>query len=300
MTTQTTPITADPNLPGTLTCALFAPGGNVALYTGTVTKLNVAKGQYLCTFSSLVLAGTYILILFHNGSAAASGTRAFTGVDGEVVVPGAGGGTATLANQTAILSQIAALQGAGFSGPHVVTFTVTGSAVLLDGARVALTRNGLTQTKTAASGVATFAVDPGTYTYAVACAGFGGATGSVVVDGAEAVPVALPAMSVTPSADPDLTTGFLVALDHLGAPEAGAKFYRQLVRGPSGSGYGYDTKIHEVTSAAVTGLVQHLGLVKGAVYYFWRGEKKDKTERTVPLGVGATWAMQNISGEDVV
>jgi hypothetical protein len=300
MTTQTTAITADPNLTGTLTCALFAPGGNVAIYTGTVTKLTNAKGQYLCTFSSLVAAGVYVLILFQNGNGAASATRAFTGVDGEFGNPTAGGGTATIENQTLMLQKLAVIQGAGFTGPHSVTITVTGNAVNLDGARVALSRNGLSQTQTTVAGVTVFTVDPGTYVWQAVCAGFGGLTGSVVVAANVALPIALPQLVVTPSAIPDLTTGFLIALDAVGQPEGGAKFYSQLVRGPSGSGYGYDQEVREVTSAAVTGLTQFPGLVKGAVYYLWRGEKKDKTERTVPLGAASTWPVENLAGKEAV
>jgi hypothetical protein len=42
MTERTMAITADANLSGILTCSLFAKGGNVALYTGTVAKLGLA------------------------------------------------------------------------------------------------------------------------------------------------------------------------------------------------------------------------------------------------------------------
>ena len=301
MTTQRAAITATPNLPGTKTVQLFAVGGDTALYTGTVAALAVALGQYVCTFSSLVPAGVYVMIFFHNGVPAASGTRVFTGVDGEWAQSVAAGGTATVGNQTLMLQKLANIEGAGFTGPHSVTITVTASAVPLNGARVSFARNGLSQTMTTnGSGVVVFTVDPGTYTWAVTCAGFTGATGSQVVDGNEAVAVPLTALYITPSAAPGLTTGFLVALDVVGAIEVGAVFSCQLVRGPGGTGYGYDNEVRTATSAAVTGIVEFAGMVKGGTYYIWRGDKKDKTERLVPANAGSTWSIENLIGKEAV
>jgi hypothetical protein len=301
MTTQRAVITATPNLAGTKTVQLFAVGGDVALYTGTVSALAVALGQFVCTFGSLVPAGVYVMILFHNGVPAATGQRVFTGTDGEWAQPTSASGSATVENQTLMLQKLANIEGAGFTGPHTVTVTVTSASVPLAGARVAFARNGLSQTKTTnGSGVVTFTVDPGTYTWAATCAGFAGASGSQVVDGNEAVPVALTALYITPSASPGLTTGFLVALDVAGAVEAGAVFSCQLVRGPSGSGYGFDNEVRTATAAVTTGLVEFAGLIKGGTYYIWRGDKKDKTERLVPADAGSTWAITNLAGKEVV
>ena len=88
----------------------------------------------------------------------------------------------------------AAIQAASALTTNTTTFTVTddGSTGYVEGARVSF---GGMVAKTNASGVATFKTQNGVYQYKITANGYQPYTGSVTVDGAEAVPVTLSAKS---------------------------------------------------------------------------------------------------------
>ena len=88
----------------------------------------------------------------------------------------------------------AAIQAASALTTNTTTFTVTddGSTGYVEGARVSF---GGMVAKTNASGVATFKAQNGTYKYKITAEGYQPYTGSVTVDGTEAVPVTLSAKS---------------------------------------------------------------------------------------------------------
>ena len=88
----------------------------------------------------------------------------------------------------------AAIQAASALTTQTTTFTVTddGESSYVEGARVSF---GGMVAKTNASGVATFKAQNGVYQYKITANGYQPYTGSVTVDGAEAVPVTLAAKS---------------------------------------------------------------------------------------------------------
>lgn len=94
----------------------------------------------------------------------------------------------------AVRFPFAAIQAASALTTQTTTFTVTddGSTGYVEGARVSF---GGMVAKTNASGVATFKTQNGVYQYKITANGYQPYTGSVTVDGAEAVPVTLSAKS---------------------------------------------------------------------------------------------------------
>lgn len=88
----------------------------------------------------------------------------------------------------------AAIQAASALTTQTTTFTVTddGATSYVEGARVSF---GGMVAKTNASGVATFKAQNGIYNYKITANGYQTYTGSVRVDGTEAVPVTLSAKS---------------------------------------------------------------------------------------------------------
>ena len=94
----------------------------------------------------------------------------------------------------AVRFPFAAIQATSALTTNTTTFTVTddGSTGYVEGARVSF---GGMVAKTNASGVATFKTQNGVYQYKITANGYQPSTGSVTVDGAEAVPVTLSAKS---------------------------------------------------------------------------------------------------------
>lgn len=94
----------------------------------------------------------------------------------------------------AVRFPFAAIQAASALTTNTTTFTVTddGSTGYVEGARVSF---GGMVAKTNASGVATFKTQNGVYQYKITANGYQPYTGSVTVDGTEAVPVTLSAKS---------------------------------------------------------------------------------------------------------
>ena len=99
-----------------------------------------------------------------------------------------------LAPDESVRFPFAAIQATSALTTNTVTFTVTddGATGYVEGARVSF---GGMVAKTNASGVATFKAQNGVYQYKITANGYQPYTGSVTVDGAEAVPVTLVAKS---------------------------------------------------------------------------------------------------------
>ena len=99
-----------------------------------------------------------------------------------------------LAPDESVRFPFAAVQAASALTTNTTTFTVTndGSTGYVEGARVSF---GGMVAKTNASGVATFKTQNGVYQYKITANGYQPYTGSVTVDGTEAVPVTLVAKS---------------------------------------------------------------------------------------------------------
>lgn len=154
---------------------------------------------------------------------------------------GGGGGDATLANQTAILAAIAALNVGGGSGANPVTVTVTdgtdpqqnAKVLILDGATIL--GFGLTDP----SGNFTFSLDNGTVTVSATKAGHtfspitrtvtGPETGTLVDTDVVLTPVTVPG----PPADPNDCTvaGYLRALDGIGIEKVSVTFKLNVTNG---------------------------------------------------------------------
>ena len=99
-----------------------------------------------------------------------------------------------LAPDESVRFPFAAIQATSALTTNTVTFTVTddGATSYVEGARVSF---GGMVAKTNASGVATFKTQNGVYQYKITANGYQPYTGSVTVDGTEAVPVTLSAKS---------------------------------------------------------------------------------------------------------
>ena len=99
-----------------------------------------------------------------------------------------------LAPDESVRFPFAAIQAASALTTNTTTFTVTddGATSYVEGARVSF---GGMVAKTNASGVATFKTQNGVYQYKITANGYQPYTGSVTVDGTEAVPVTLSAKS---------------------------------------------------------------------------------------------------------
>lgn len=130
---------------------------------------------------------------------------------------GGGGGDATLANQTAILAAVNAIDVGSGSGVNTVTVTVTDGAAALQNARVTYTEgvNGFTAT-TDASGQATLNLDDATYVVAIFKDGyqFAGTTDEVNADAARSY--AMTQTAVAAPGDPGLCAVVGRLLDNSG------------------------------------------------------------------------------------
>lgn len=110
------------------------------------------------------------------------------------------------------------------SGARTVTFTVTASAVAVESAHVRMTLGGETYTATTGvDGTAVFNLDDGTYAYSVSKPGYNGASGTQVVNGVEAVAVAITAVAVALTSQPGQVIGYLDTYDGNHTLEGGVK-----------------------------------------------------------------------------
>jgi hypothetical protein len=186
----------------------------------------------------------------------------------EMRATGAGSGTYNEAtdSQEAIADNVI---NAG-TGARTVTITVTDGTDPLENAKVRLVegvQTWLLETNT--SGIATFNLDDATYTVSITKAGYTFSGTTLVVNGTEAETYAMTAISFTPSAA-DQVTGFYYAYDENGDVEEGVTIYWRITADGQATGFAYDNTTNSAESAS-DGLVQLVGLFKGATYQIRRG-----------------------------
>lgn len=271
-------------LDSTTQAQLTAIEDGVDANTGYLTGL-VAK------FTGITIIADWLRRAFRKDA----GTAGMIAAEAEINT----GGTSTFTGITDNLEAIKDASGSPLTGPHTITITVTDGTDPLEGARVSMTKGADTESKlTSVAGVAVFTVETGTWTRRVKLTGYSGVTADIVVTATAAATVALTPIGITPSVDPATTTGYQTMFDAAQVEEPGAILTVQLLRGPTGTGAGYDTGVRYLT-ADMNGLVQVPGMVKGGVYLIYRG-KKTLTEYLVPSDAAATWAITSVAGTDLL
>lgn len=189
-------------------------------------------------------------------------------------------------------------QGGGTgSGARIVTITVNDGTNPLQNATVRLTEGANTFTApTNASGIAVFNLDDATYSVSLSKSGYTFSGTSLIVNGTETETYSMTQVTITPGTG-NLTTGYLTALNESGSPEADVIVYVEMVKIPSNvTGYAFDSKIRSVVSAA-NGLVTIEGLIKGATYRIYRGDRSDN-KYVIPVAAGSTYELPSIIGRE--
>lgn len=180
------------------------------------------------------------------------------------------------------------------SGARTVTITVNDGSVVLEGAKVRLTKGAESYVgTTSAGGQTVFSLDDGTWGMAISLAGYQFTPTTLVVSGDTSHTYQLTIMAIAPS-DPPQTTGFLVCYDEEGQPEPGVTISLSL-RAAAGAGLALDTAVRTATSDSA-GLVQFPGLFRGANYVIGRGTTNRKFTFTVPTNAGPTFEIPAIFG----
>lgn len=167
-------------------------------------------------------------------------------------------------NETLVSIQAAAEGTGGGTGARTVVVTVTDGSDPLEDATVRLIKGGVSYVlATNASGVATFALDDGTYALAVSLAGWTMTPTTVVVDGAEAVAVTMTQTVIPAPSDPDGCVCFLYTRSIHGVAVGGSVVTFRLLAPGAVLGAALDNTDEAVTSG-VDGLVSIM-LPRGAV-----------------------------------
>lgn len=233
-----------------------------------------------------------------------------------------GGGDATEANQTTIITHLTDIKGAGFdagtdtleklrdkldtisggagSGARTVTVTVDDGTDPLEGATVRLTEGVNTYTATSdVNGQCTFNVDDATYTVAVSKHGYTFAGTTIVVDGDETATYSMTAVAIIPPPSAETSTGVITTYDEEGVAEADVSMSVQMESGPGTAGYAWDRKIWTETSDD-DGLVQFVGIVRGATYAIWRGSRRtsDNEAATFTVPDEDSFSIAEVLGTD--
>lgn len=179
------------------------------------------------------------------------------------------GGTATAAAVADVQTAVDGLSGG--NGARTVAITITDTDdTPLESVRVRVTKGAESYVlSTNVSGVATFALDDGTWTVVATLSQYSfdnDPAVELVVNGDETATYEMTQL-VTPSEDPDTVTGYLICYDAAGQPEAGVPITLRQTAYPSGStGGAFSGVPRTVVSAASTGLVEFTGLFVGAQY----------------------------------
>lgn len=162
-------------------------------------------------------------------------------------------------------------------GASVVTITVNDGTDPIQGAIVALTSNGVLNGSgvTNASGVVPLTPDSGdiTYTVAIAKAQHSFTPTTLAVSGATARTYSMSAITITPAADPDQTTGYLTTRDGHGTAKASVTIGFRLIKGPGDAGSSYDTAQFTATSNGSGRL--EVALLRDATYVGIRGDGRE-------------------------
>lgn len=163
--------------------------------------------------------------------------------------------------------------GSSLSGPYTRTITITDddTADPIEGAKVRLYKTGSTETKLAnASGVVTFTTEAATWSYAVTAAGYGGATGTIVISADGSTAIELTATAVTPPTTPGLSAIEVLCLDGDYEATAGIDIDFRIVTVPSGDMNNSYKGVKKTVTSNVSG-VSRYEAPQGSVIEYKRG-----------------------------
>src|SRR5574343_244184 len=162
-------------------------------------------------------------------------------------------------------TQLAGLAGSTGSGAYTITVTVTDGTNPLESAKVRFTKGAESYLGTTnASGVATFALDSGTWAVAITLPLYTFTTTTKVVSATGAQTYAMTATSF-PASAANQVTGYDNCYGSDGQPEAGVVVTLRQVDYPTATGGGYDTTARTATTDA-NGLAAFTGCWPGATY----------------------------------
>jgi hypothetical protein len=275
----------------------FYSAANYANYKRVATEAG-ASGIYLADFPTAVASGRYNLIAKRQvgGSPAESDPSVGAGEvqwNGSVIVD-------YLTEAQAVDSQLSNAHGSGTwgvnlpgGGAFTVTVTVTDGATVLQNARVRMTLgvNSYFNT-TDTNGQAVFNLDAATYTVSITLGGYSFTGAALAVTGNTSQTYAMAQQVITPS-PAGFTTGYLSCYDQYGMLEQGVNVSIQIKEGVVG--ITVDDTVRAVQSD-VNGLVQFTNMLKGAVYFIWRGTSPRKYTVTIPASAGTTYVLPSVIG----
>lgn len=232
---------------GSITAFLFS-GTTLSATLGSIAENGTLKGRYTGTVADIA-AGNYRLVVKFDGYTIsepnesvslllAVGTYVATQAV-ELDSP-----TAQKIDQiledtgTTLPAAIAAIEGgAGLTGPFTRTITVTDAAddSPIEAAKVRLYRTGETETKaTDTDGEVSFTTEAATFSYGVTAAGYGGASGTIVISADGATTIELTATSVTPPTNPALSAIEVLCLGADFTAQSGISIDFRMAEIPSG------------------------------------------------------------------
>lgn len=181
------------------------------------------------------------------------------------------------------------------TGARTVTITVDDGTDPLESARVRVIKGAEDYVgSTDVDGEIVFNLDDGTWAVAISLAGYSFAGASLVVNATTAETYSLTAHTLTPS-DPSRTTGWLIAYDDEGEPEAGVTIYCSASKPGEVAGGAHTSEPRSAVSD-VDGIAEFPNLFPGFRYRFWRGTSTERVSVTIPSDAGATYELPSIIG----
>jgi hypothetical protein len=237
--------------------------------------------------TAIEAAGSHLALILED-----TGTTLPTAISG---IEG-GGGDATEAKQDLILAAVAALDVGTGSGANAVTITIDDGTNPLESVKVRVTKGSESYLGTTnASGVATFALDNGTWTVRATLPLYTMDAETLVVDGTEAETYSMTALSVTVS-DEGLVTGYWLAHDADGvATEDVTVTVRPVSSGQTGTAH--ETSGRECESDA-NGMIYVANLKPGMRYEARRGTDKTWIQFDVATTATTPYALTDVWGRD--
>lgn len=200
----------------------------------------------------------------------------------------------------AILAQATAAAGAGAgTGARAITFTVTTGGAAIQGVTVRLYRTGSVDRvgQTGSAGTVTLNADvDATWSYMVTHPLYDGATGTVVVDGNESVPVNLTAMSWPASTEPDTVTVRALVRGSDRQPIGAGSLVRMRVKSVPATVKGIWDKGLESDETDASSYVYFADVPKGAVLLFLAGANQEPQEVTVATDATSPYDVGPIYG----
>lgn len=188
------------------------------------------------------------------------------------------------------------------TGANSVLVTVNDGALVLQNATVRISEGASVFTAvTGVDGIARFtSIHDASFSVSIAKFGFTFAGATLVVDGNETVTYSMTQIVISPSS-PGTKTGYFVTYDPSGVLQAGVTVRMSLKCLPTNHvGHVRDDDVVTVVSDG-SGVAQFTGLIPGARYYAWRGNRsRPDSCSTVQIPLTATDGFQigSISGLD--